>query len=198
MLVKVLPAIDLLVPSGLRVDQLLTLGGTAIRAARRLRMWSRALRHAAAAQPRPLVPPCIRGGSGNDPHPYGDGVRLDGIPVLVVEDDDDSREMLTSLLRSLGALVVAVSTARRALLVLSEVTPAAIVTDLSMPGEDGVWLLRRLRESARWRHLPVIGFTGRYDIRAARAAGFDALLRKPDDLERMCATIARLTERRVA
>lgn len=104
--------------------------------------------------------------------------------------------MLIALLWSMGALVRAASSARGALSILAEFTPSVILTDLGMPGEDGIWLLHRLRADARWRSIPVVAFTGRYDSAATKRAGFDALLRKPDDLERIFPTIVRLIESR--
>jgi CheY-like chemotaxis protein len=67
---------------------------------------------------------------------------LAGIRVLIVEDDDDNRDILQQVLRHLGATVMSVALVREAL----GMVPAAdiVVTDLSMPGEDGVWLLEKV------------------------------------------------------
>jgi CheY-like chemotaxis protein len=64
---------------------------------------------------------------------------LAAVRILVVEDDDDNREILAHTLTVEGATVTAVSTAREALSFLSSVD--IVLTDFVMPGEDGVWLL---------------------------------------------------------
>ena len=73
--------------------------------------------------------------------------RLRSVRVLVVEDHDDSRDVLTMSLEYAGALVSTASSAREA----PPLTPVVdvVVTDMSMPGEDGAWLLAQVEESRR-------------------------------------------------
>jgi CheY-like chemotaxis protein len=110
--------------------------------------------------------------------------RLRGVRVLVVEDNDDSRDVLTMSLEYAGALVSPASSAREAL----PLTPVVdvVVTDMSMPGEDGAWLLAQVEQSRR--PIPVIVLTG-LDHRYFTGAKFARVLRKPFDLWRLCQEI---------
>ncbi|HEX6209978.1 MAG TPA: response regulator [Methylomirabilota bacterium] len=109
-----------------------------------------------------------------------------GIRVLVVEDHEDSREILDSVLRFLGATVFAVGDARAALTHL----PAAdiIVTDLVLQGEDGVWLCEQVDRQPR--PIPVIalsGFTATQYPRTGRVSFARTLLKPvdPDEVARL-------------
>jgi CheY-like chemotaxis protein len=113
---------------------------------------------------------------------------LAGIRILVVEDDDDNREILATTLTLEGATVTAVSTAREALPFLSSVD--IVLTDFVMPGEDGVWLLEQVNKHPR--PIPVIAISGFDESQEPRlaAAPFAGKLLKPLDFERVCAEIA--------
>ena len=73
-----------------------------------------------------------------------------GIRVLIVDDDPDLRELLSASLREAGYHPLTAATAREALEVISGSNGGlgAVVADLKMPGEDGLWLLERVKE--RW------------------------------------------------
>ena len=104
---------------------------------------------------------------------------LANIRVLVVEDHSDSREVLSEMLQHVGAVVRPVAGAEEALPFLNDVD--VIVTDFSMPGKDGVWLLDRIRASNR--QVPVIlvsGFSAR-QVSALAKAPFDLKLLTPID-----------------
>src|SRR5688500_17776721 len=109
---------------------------------------------------------------------------LAGIHVLVVDDDDDARDVFTTVLTFLGALTTARGSASSALGVLSLVTPDVIVTDLMMPHRDGHWLLEQVRASARG--IPVVAVTGN---KYADLSAFDAGAYKPVDLEQLADVI---------
>jgi CheY-like chemotaxis protein len=93
---------------------------------------------------------------------------LAGVQILVVDDHDDTRELLEQVLSHAGAVVTAAASAREA---LAHVDRAAlVVTDYAMPGETGLWLLDRILELAR--PVPVIvvtGYADRYVEQLARA-----------------------------
>jgi CheY-like chemotaxis protein len=113
---------------------------------------------------------------------------LAGIRILVVEDDDDSREVLAHNLTAEGATVTALSTASEAV----PLVPSAdiIVTDYALPGDDAVWLLERVNKLPR--PIPVIavsGYDGSQQPRLA-AAPFAGKLLKPYDFDRLCVEIA--------
>jgi CheY-like chemotaxis protein len=108
--------------------------------------------------------------------------QLNGLHILIVEDDADSRNVLQLLLQRLGALVEAVSSAGEAVDRLMQRPPAVIVSDIGMPDEDGYMLIRRIRQLPMGRRLPAIALTAyarQQDADAARSAGYDWHLSKP-------------------
>lgn len=116
--------------------------------------------------------------------PIAELEHLDGLHVLIVEDDTDSRNVLALLLRKLGALVEAVSSAREAVDRVTQRRPDVLVSDIGMPEEDGYSLIRRLRQlpADSAKKLPAIALTAyarTQDADAAIGAGFDAHLPKP-------------------
>jgi two-component system CheB/CheR fusion protein len=116
---------------------------------------------------------------------------LSGLTLIVAEDTDDSLDVLTTFLKACGARVMAARNGLEALAHL-DATPRvdAIVTDLAMPQMDGVELVRKLRGHARGRSLPAIALTGYSEqYMDTTSAGFDAVLIKPVDLDRLCGTI---------
>jgi signal transduction histidine kinase/ActR/RegA family two-component response regulator len=121
---------------------------------------------------------------------------LDGIRVLVVDDDPNTLEMLTEALRSSGAMVTAADSARRALDRLAETRADVIVSDIAMPGEDGLWLMRHVRTMpGRPGQTPAVALTAlaRSDDRArAIKAGFQMHIAKPVRLHDLQTVIAAL------
>ena len=81
---------------------------------------------------------------------------LTGIRIVIAEDHDDTRDILEQVLRHLGAEVTASPLAREALAMV--LAADIIVTDLQMPGEDGVWLLEQVNQQPR--PIPVISVSG--------------------------------------
>jgi CheY-like chemotaxis protein len=121
---------------------------------------------------------------------------LAGLTLLVVDDNDDAAEVLSTFLRSCGADVLCARTAIGALTYVDE-SPSidAVITDLAMPDMDGVELARRIRRHpSRKSHLPVIAVTGFYE-QYVGSQEFDAFLKKPVDLDGLCATVAALARR---
>ena len=121
---------------------------------------------------------------------------LNGVRVLVVDDDRDSAELFEMALRVCGAEVRAFNSATAALSVCAVSPPDVVVTDLAMPGADGYWLVRQIRQlpDERARSVPVLAVTafGREHVRArALAAGFVEHLVKPIDPEDLCLAVAR-------
>jgi two-component system CheB/CheR fusion protein len=110
---------------------------------------------------------------------------LRGVRVLVVEDHDDSRDVLGEALKYSGAVVTTASSAREALPLIPVVD--IVVTDMSMPGEDGAWLLAQVEQSHR--PIPVIvltGFADHYDFTGVK---FARVLPKPFNLRHLCQEI---------
>jgi signal transduction histidine kinase len=100
-------------------------------------------------------------GGGNHPveQPELTPPQLAGLRILVVEDDADSREFVARSLGELGATVVGASSAAEARLQLSRQRPDAIVSDIGMPDEDGLALLRSLKKQPEHRSIPAIALT---------------------------------------
>ncbi len=120
--------------------------------------------------------------------------RLAGIRVLIVEDHDDSRDLLEQVLQHEGALVVASRSADEALAHVGEVD--VVVTDIAMPGHDGFWLLHEVRR--RNQPMPVIAVSGYSDLqeKALREAAFARVLRKPIDPWGLCGEVASVVRSR--
>ena len=122
---------------------------------------------------------------------------LDGVRVLLIEDDPNTLEMLTEALRTGGAQVTAADSARRALDALTTASPHVIVSDIAMPGEDGLWLMHRIRgmppPAGRIPAVALTALARKEDRERAMAAGFQVHLAKPvrlGDLRTVVATLA--------
>ena len=73
------------------------------------------------------------------------GKELYGLKILVVDDDVDTRELIEWVLKRVGAEVTSVGSAREALEVLEREKPHVLVSDITMPQEDGYALLKKIR-----------------------------------------------------
>ncbi|HEY3067576.1 MAG TPA: response regulator [Methylomirabilota bacterium] len=108
---------------------------------------------------------------------------LDGLHVLVIDDDHDSRVLMDTMLRDCGAIITTVESAMRARQALAHgLRPDVIVSDLAMPVEDGPGLLRELRADPTYASVPALAVTAyghQFLSEELRAAGFTAILRKP-------------------
>jgi CheY-like chemotaxis protein len=121
---------------------------------------------------------------------------LSRLTLLAVDDNADTLEVLGTILKACGADVLEARNARDALAYI-DTTPAldAIITDLSMPGMDGVELARKVREQPSRRGLPLIALTG-FPERYVDTSAFDAFLKKPFDFDELCRTVHALTTAR--
>lgn len=120
-------------------------------------------------------------------------VELDGLQVLVVDDEPDVRSLLKRLLEDRGARVRLAGSAAEARAVCAEWGPQMLVSDIGMPGEDGFSLLRGLR-SEGW-NVPAVALTAyarREDRDKALAAGFQQHLTKPVEPNLLLQTVAEL------
>jgi signal transduction histidine kinase/CheY-like chemotaxis protein len=128
---------------------------------------------------------------------------LSGVRVLVVDDDEDAREFMATLLMTCGATVTTATSTREALEVLQRggEQQDVLVSDISMPDVDGYALLRalRARSSGGAAILPAIAVTayaGPMDRQLALAAGYRMHLSKPVDQDELVAAVAELVGRR--
>lgn len=126
------------------------------------------------------------------------GTRLLGLPMLVVDDNDDSRDLMTYVLSKEGADVRAVSSASAALALMKRWRPRMLVSDLAMPDEDGCALVRRVKELPFGADVHAIAITGQDspEIREeARLAGFELHIGKPFQAEMLIMFLAGMAER---
>src|SRR5687768_583583 len=103
---------------------------------------------------------------------------MSSLHVLVVEDHDDSREVLAELLQMLGASVCVAANVEDALGLVDAATPDLILSDLGLPEVDGFELSRRLSAHPNrkaMRLVAVTGFSDPADHRRALQAGYDAV-----------------------
>lgn len=125
---------------------------------------------------------------------------LDGLRVLVVDDEPDARELLRSLLERHGAEVLAAGSADEALRLFSWGQPDVIVSDIAMPEKNGYQLIRELRQMETQPLTPtpaiaLTAFASERDRLAARDAGFAVHLQKPVKADELLAAILQIIER---
>jgi CheY-like chemotaxis protein len=123
------------------------------------------------------------------------------LKVLVVDDQEDARELVATILEESGAITVQADSVPTALGRLATEKPDVIVSDLGMPGEDGYSLIRRIRASAPpgQRGLPALALSAyarAEDRDRAFAAGFQAYASKPIDPAQLVNVVADLYRRR--
>ena len=121
--------------------------------------------------------------------------QLAGVHALVVEDDPDGNELITTILERYGARVTSVGTAAAALDALDAERPDIVVSDIGLPDHDGIELIKLVRTRAFAKELPAIALTAyasRQDAAKALAAGFDAHVAKPVQPGTLGTTVARL------
>lgn len=131
--------------------------------------------------PPDVMAPSVLGGAMPAPP------RLAGVRILVVEDDADGRELICYLLETAGAKVLCVGSVAEAMNgVRDAFDPDVVLTDFSMPGADGLDLIREFRETASTRlvTVPILVLSGHSEVHwreRALAAGAADLLVKPFD-----------------
>jgi signal transduction histidine kinase/ActR/RegA family two-component response regulator len=142
------------------------------------------------AEVRPLQP---ESASSEEEMPPVD---LQGLSVLVVDDEPDARALVQRLLQDCQATVATVASADEALHFLDSTMPDVIVSDVGMPGTDGYSLMRRIRaRSDAGAAVPAIALTAyarAEDQSRAIAAGFQCHLRKPVEAAALLSSVERL------
>ncbi len=128
---------------------------------------------------------------------------LEGLQILIVEDEADSLELLSTILQGYGAQVIPTASVSEALEIIENATVKSLdvlVSDIGMPNEDGYSLIRKLRqlEAQRGGWMPAVALTAYAksdDRRQALLAGFQMHLPKPVEPEELATVIASLTGR---
>ncbi|MET0646658.1 MAG: PAS domain S-box protein [Pyrinomonadaceae bacterium] len=128
--------------------------------------------------------------------------RLDGVRVLVVDDEEDARELLAAGLGQCGADVTTASSAQEALGALASGKFGVLVSDIGMPGEDGYDLIRKVRAlpadgGGRTPAVAVTAYARTEDRLRAMRAGFEMHVAKPVELTELIVVIANLARRGV-
>ncbi len=127
------------------------------------------------------------------------GARLDGVRVLVVDDDEDALDLATAILTAKGATVRTWPPAPAALVIIQEWHPDVLVSDIEMPDEDGYSLIRKVRRlDSRDAKIPAVALTayGRIQDRMiSLTAGYSMHVPKPVDPGELTTIIASLVGR---
>jgi two-component system, OmpR family, response regulator len=123
----------------------------------------------------------------------GDG----GMRVLLIEDDEDNRELMAEVLEGAGYQVLTASSGTAGLRTLAEHSVDVVVTDVGMPGMGGLEVARAAKEIAPGVPVVVVtGYTEREDISNARGREVDAVLVKPVDPDALVAAVAQMVKMR--
>jgi len=122
---------------------------------------------------------------------------LKGLRVLVVDDEEDARQIISSLISRTGAEVMACESAREALVMLEQWKPDVLMSDIAMPEEDGYSLINKVRAlpAEKGGHIPAAAFTAYArdeDRKRALAAGFQMHIPKPISGGQLLSMVARL------
>ncbi|MFN6568932.1 ATP-binding protein [Dendronalium sp. ChiSLP03b] len=123
---------------------------------------------------------------------------LNGLRVLVVDDEPDALQLLTTILGQYGAQVMAVASALEALVALQQFHPDVLVSDIGMPQEDGYMLIRKLRalsqeEGGRIPAIALTAYAKAEDRTQALMAGFQLHVPKPVNPTELVTVVANLT-----
>jgi PAS domain S-box-containing protein len=127
--------------------------------------------------------------------------RLDGIKILAVDDEQDTRDLLKAGLTEYGATVTVAGSAAQAIELLTTITPPdVLISDIGMPEQDGYEFIRQVREQsdAQLNRIPAIALTAyaRFEDRLkALRAGYQMHVPKPVELTELVAVVASLLER---
>ncbi len=126
---------------------------------------------------------------------------LDGLRILVVDDELDTRELIATTLKQCGADVRDCETAAEALETLKAWEADVLISDIGMPKEDGFSLINKVRQLGHQQrgHIPAVALTAYAspeDRIRILAAGFQRHLAKPVEPEELIAVIASVANRR--
>ncbi len=132
--------------------------------------------------------------ASTQPHP------LFGVRVLVVDDDDDTRDLIAFILEQYKAQVTQAASASEALAAIAREHPDILLSDISMPDEDGYSLIRKVRnlEAEKGWHIPAVALTAFASAKErtqALCAGFQMHVSKPVEASELVSIVANLTGR---
>jgi CheY-like chemotaxis protein len=142
-------------------------------------------------------------GSESDALPASFSELLDGLRILVVDDEADSRDLVTAILTRCGGEVKCCESAAEALKTFRDWKPDLLVSDIGMPNEDGYTLIKKLRKlkSKLAREIPAVALTAYAtddDRKRTLAAGFHLHVAKPIEPQALVLSIASAAGRKTA
>jgi len=125
---------------------------------------------------------------------------LKGVRVLLVEDNEDSRDMLKIMFEQHGLDITAVDSAAAALFAVKEIKPDILVSDVGLPGEDGYALISKIRQLSpeQGGTIPAVALTGyasSQDRARALEVGYQEHLSKPVDIDKLLELVEKLVSR---
>ena len=131
---------------------------------------------------------------------YGNRPELQGLHVLVIDDEPDAREMIRTVLEMCGLMVTTASSAAEGYEEIGKRQPSVIISDVAMPGEDGLSFIRRVRalSAAAGGRVPAIALTAyarAEDRENALDAGFTSHVAKPLNASELFAVLSSLVAR---
>ena len=129
---------------------------------------------------------CLSNNSDNAHFEY-DTTDLDmfkGLTILAVDDDPNILFLISEIFESYGIKVITVDNALEAFEVIKQDKPDLLISDITMPGKSGYWLIRKIRTltSPGKRKIPAIAFTANIEAKAGKeaiASGFQTYIQKP-------------------
>jgi PAS domain S-box-containing protein len=138
--------------------------------------------------------------SGNPASENAPQINLDGLLILAVDDEEDTRHLLVQSLSLYGATVITAKSAEEALTALQDKNPDILVSDIGMPDEDGYSLIRKVRALSddHQKNIPAIAltaFTRAQDRMRAMTTGYQNHISKPVEPDELATVIASLTGR---
>jgi PAS domain S-box-containing protein len=125
--------------------------------------------------------------------------RLEGLRVLVVDDEQDTRDLLKTMLGHIGLEVLTTSSAAEALVAFETFRPHVLICDVGMPGEDGYSLISEVRsfppeQGGRTPAVALTGYVRGVDRQRALNSGFEAHLAKPVNSTELLSVLTQLME----
>ncbi len=125
---------------------------------------------------------------------------LKGLQILLVNDEADTRDLITIILEQYEAKVTAIASVQEALVVIEQMQPDVLISDIGMPGEDGYTLIRKVRalQPERGGQIPAVALTAyarMEDRTRALAAGFQMHVPKPVKPIELTTVVASLARR---
>jgi CheY-like chemotaxis protein len=119
---------------------------------------------------------------------------LYGVRVLVVDDEEDARDLVATVLRAQGAEVTTASSAKQAVDLLAKSSPTVLISDIGMPETDGYELIRRVRTLTPIPAIALTAYAREEDRRRALEAGFQAYVAKPVEPAELVRVVATLSD----